>query len=344
MFPFFSIVLPVYDVAPYLRECLDSVLSQTFSDWEAICIDDGSADGSQAILDEYAAKDVRFRVTHQENAGVSEARNNGLVRAMGRYIVFVDGDDVLDKDWLEAFKRAIENTNADIIRAGLTFWRDNAVGESEEIYVCGDALKVYRGKNEILSWGVPEVLTNGYSVLNCIRSDLAKSVHFPAGVNVMEDCIYSANVMMRAETVATIPYCGYKYRMRHDSAIHKNTLSPHILSDLNKLFISVGGLWSDVADRILEKHLLAITGKDLGRFVFHKLVALGVANRKRAEDREYGFKQLAATIRNLIRIGAIQLNGIQVQERLAFWLFYRFNLWRCLVVLRWMKALSGSRY
>ena len=134
------------------------------------------------------------------------------------------------------------------------------------------------------------------------------------------------------------------YRLRQDSSIHKKTLSPHILSDLNKLFVSVGDLWREVADRITVKHLLKITGNALGRFVFHKLVALGVGNRKRVESREDGFKQLAATIRNLVRMGAIQFDGIQVQERLAFWLFYRFNSWRCLVLLRWMKGLFGYQY
>ena len=79
----FSIIIPVYNVAQYLRECLDSVLAQTFTDWEAICVDDGSTDGSGAILDEYAAKDWRFRVIHQDNAGVGFARNVALNVARG---------------------------------------------------------------------------------------------------------------------------------------------------------------------------------------------------------------------------------------------------------------------
>ena len=75
MTPFFSIIIPVYNVAPYLRECLDSVVAQTFTDWEAICVDDGSTDGSGAILDEYEAGDKRFRVIHQRNR--SEERRVG---------------------------------------------------------------------------------------------------------------------------------------------------------------------------------------------------------------------------------------------------------------------------
>lgn len=91
----FSIVIPVYNVASYLRECLDSVLAQTFTDWEAICVDDGSTDGSGSILDEYAVRDGRFRIIHQKNAGVSAARNAALDVAQGEWIWFVDADDMI---------------------------------------------------------------------------------------------------------------------------------------------------------------------------------------------------------------------------------------------------------
>lgn len=106
--PKFSIIIPVYNVAPYLRECLDSVLAQTFADWEAICVDDGSTDGSGAILDEYREKveargggGQRIVVLHQKNAGVSAARNAALDVAQGEWIMFLDGDDVLRKDALQ---------------------------------------------------------------------------------------------------------------------------------------------------------------------------------------------------------------------------------------------------
>ena len=116
MTPFFSIIIPVYNVAPYLRECLDSVLAQTFTDWEAICIDDGSTDGSGAILDEYAAKDRRFKVIHHPNAGVAASRNKAIDLAQGVYAMFMDSDDyypggdVFQKVWSEAAK-----SNTDII-------------------------------------------------------------------------------------------------------------------------------------------------------------------------------------------------------------------------------------
>ncbi len=98
--PFFSIIIPVYNVAPYLRECLDSILAQSFTDWECLCVDDGSTDESGAILDEYAKKDARFRVFHQENRGVSAARNLALDQMRGVWFWCVDGDDAIRVDAL----------------------------------------------------------------------------------------------------------------------------------------------------------------------------------------------------------------------------------------------------
>lgn len=93
---FLSIIIPVYNVEPYLRECLDSVAASPLDCWEAILIDDGSPDGCPQICDEYAARDNRFRIIHQENAGVAAARNAGLDAAKGEWIWFVDSDDVVD--------------------------------------------------------------------------------------------------------------------------------------------------------------------------------------------------------------------------------------------------------
>lgn len=90
-----SVIIPVYKVEPYLRQCVDSVLSQTYTDFEIILVDDGSPDGCPAICDEYAAKDSRVKVIHKENGGLSDARNAGIKVAKGEYIVFVDSDDML---------------------------------------------------------------------------------------------------------------------------------------------------------------------------------------------------------------------------------------------------------
>ena len=111
MNPLFSIIIPVYNVAPYLHECLDSVLNQTFGDWESICVDDGSKDDSGVILDKFADRDSRFRVVHKQNGGVSSARNVALDLAKGDWILFLDSDDLLRNDALLTLAKNTEIAN-----------------------------------------------------------------------------------------------------------------------------------------------------------------------------------------------------------------------------------------
>ena len=114
--PKVSIVIPVYNVEPYLRECLDSVKNQTLKEIEIICVDDGSPDNCGAILDEYAQNDKRFKVIHQENQGLSGARNTGLDNITGEYVIFLDSDDYLDLNACEELYKTAKSHNLDVLR------------------------------------------------------------------------------------------------------------------------------------------------------------------------------------------------------------------------------------
>lgn len=116
LYPKVSIIVPVYNTEKYLRRCLDSIAAQTFTDWECICVDDGSPDASGAICDEYAAKDSRFVVIHQENGGVSRARNAGLDAARGEWIAFVDSDDWIEPETFALAHEAAAAHNADLVQ------------------------------------------------------------------------------------------------------------------------------------------------------------------------------------------------------------------------------------
>ena len=103
-----SIIVPIYNVAPYLISCIDSILCQTFKDYELILVDDGSTDGSEKICDLYSQKDNRIRVIHQRNKGLSGARNTGIEMAIGKYIAFVDSDDYIHPLMYQTLISAIE--------------------------------------------------------------------------------------------------------------------------------------------------------------------------------------------------------------------------------------------
>ena len=121
--PEISVIIPVYKVEPYLYRCLDSVLSQTFSDYECIIVNDGSPDKCPLICDEYALKDNRFRVIHKKhNEGLPKARKSGLDTAKGEFIFHLDSDDWLESDAFELLYKKQQETNADIVQAGMNIF------------------------------------------------------------------------------------------------------------------------------------------------------------------------------------------------------------------------------
>lgn len=126
--PKVSIIVPVYNVAPYLRQCMDSIINQTYRNIEIICIDDGSTDKSGEILDEYAATDDRVHVVHQENRGLSAARNAGFLRAAGTYVMYLDSDD-----WINWDTCAIAVDLATKYNAELVFWPYIRAYENKEL-------------------------------------------------------------------------------------------------------------------------------------------------------------------------------------------------------------------
>ena len=123
--PIISIIVPIYNRGKWLPNCLDSISSQTFKDWECILINDGSTDNSLKIAQEYAANDPRFIVFSQENQGVSAARNLGLDHAQGKWLAFVDSDDEIAPDYLEILYKLGEDNNADLVNASIEFVYDN---------------------------------------------------------------------------------------------------------------------------------------------------------------------------------------------------------------------------
>ena len=219
MFPFFSIIIPVYNVAPYLRECLDSVRAQTFADWEALCVDDGSTDGSGAILDEYATRDRRFRVIHQPNGGVSAARNAALDVTRGEWVCFLDADDKVESHWLEDIAQGAKNhPGVDWIR---TSYRDWFEGREPEPFPEGSPhRRIEKTHTDIASVVWRQMASAGFIVLNVCRKDTIGDLRFDTSIWFAEDACFAADYMHRAKLLLTIPNDSYRYRMRGNSATH----------------------------------------------------------------------------------------------------------------------------
>lgn len=148
MSPTVSVIVPVYNVEPYLRQCLDSLAGQTFSDMEVILVDDGSTDACGRICDKYADADARFRVIHKENGGLVSARKAGLSEATGTYATYVDSDDFVEPDLIEACVSVIMEADADVLLHG--YLRDDQTeripmrNNMEDGVYEGDALDAFR--------------------------------------------------------------------------------------------------------------------------------------------------------------------------------------------------------
>lgn len=211
----FSIIIPVYNVAPYLRECLDSVLAQTYADWEAICVDDGSTDGSGAILDEYerelenqvGAGDRRIKVIHQQNQGVSAARNKGIEEAKGEWILFLDGDDVWHPDTLRICSEMIKlgGEKTDIVN----FARIKFPQNEQPKWPC---LKRDYRMRELENGIVGEDLRYSFCTF-AYRRDVACAERFSAYV-VGEDLLYRAKCLNRAKRIVSTDNALFAYRTR----------------------------------------------------------------------------------------------------------------------------------
>ncbi len=215
--PYFSIIVPVYNVAPYLRKALDSVVAQTFTDWECLCVDDGSTDGSGAILDEYAARDKRFRVFHKENGGVSSARNVGLDHAKGDWLCFLDADDALHPKLLGRLAPLTHvDDEYDLIEYNYKRGVQSAFTEqdcnSTETYVID------------LAEGLPQQGHDRGFGGKIYRFSIGESLRFQP-YTVGEDLLYAAEWLCISRKILVTTMNAYWYRVRIGSATQTpNTL------------------------------------------------------------------------------------------------------------------------
>lgn len=223
MKPKISIIIPVYNAEKYLRECLDSVLAQTFTDFEVLLINDGSTDNSGQICDAYALQDTRIKVFHQENGGVSSARNLGLDNAKGEWITFVDSDDYLGDNYFYFLKLIPED--ADFVLLNIT--RDikgevkSLVNFKENTYSKEDFLLKYPlYPNFPGPWG------------KFFRLDIIKSneVVFDEKLSFGEDALFNLTYLKFAKVIVTANYSNYYYR-DVEGGLSKAVLDYH--SELN---------------------------------------------------------------------------------------------------------------
>lgn len=199
MKPKISVIIPVYNTGKYLARCLDSVLGQTFTDFEVICINDGSTDNSGEILAQYAKTDKRIKIINQTNSGLSATRNVGIKHASGKYISFIDSDDWIDIEYYEHLVYLIEQNNADIAVAGMRTVRHGEISDSQT--------------PDLITTSFAEKLNNipNGSVCNKLfKLNLFDNIKFPCG-RYYEDNIVLIQTMFASNVVIFSNYVSYYY-------------------------------------------------------------------------------------------------------------------------------------
>lgn len=210
-----SVIIPVYNSEKYLRQCLDSVLAQTFCDLEVIVVNDGSTDSSPAICDEYARRDVRMRVIHRSNGGLSAARNSGIDAATGEWYTFVDSDDSISPESIEKLMLAASQTGADIA-CSMPAYDMRAIGKGSQKITVLDA-------DDAIRRTLHQTLETTNSVCGKIyRSEIFDGLRFTPGL-WYEDLDIFYRLYARSRRIAFVNRRLYFYRQHNDSFTRKWT-------------------------------------------------------------------------------------------------------------------------
>lgn len=216
-----SVVVPVYNVEKYLCECVDSVIAQSFGEWELLLIDDGSSDRSGVICDEYAAKDARIRVIHKENEGVGRARNTGLLAAAGEYVTFIDSDDWIERDMLRDLYDSITAAQADCAACGLRYFYEDGCGDQSYVPPKGafdpqhefDAWYCAFDENFIFSAQVAKL----YRTAILKQGDVLQEEQF----SILEDGMFVTDALLQCRRVSCCDTAPYHYRQTANMSLIK---------------------------------------------------------------------------------------------------------------------------
>lgn len=238
-----SVIVPIYKVEDYLKQCVDSILNQSYKNLEVILVDDGSPDNSGKIADEYAKIDNRVVVIHKENGGLSDARNCGILKATGEYIMFIDSDDFLPVDACSCLEKEITARNADYVVANYINCNEDGTLWEKPIF---NIEKYKNFKLEIKDYKDSFFIMNS-SACNKIfrRSFIEKNeLRFVVGVPA-EDAIFTMTCFIKSTNVYYIPNIVYYYRQRNSASSISTSCNTKYFNGISKSYKIIYDLFRD---------------------------------------------------------------------------------------------------
>lgn len=235
-----SIIIPVYNAERYLRQCLDSMLSQSLKDIEVICVDDGSTDGSHEIIYQYVRQDNRFKVIHKENGGLVSARKAGIALASGQYIGYVDSDDWIDPTMYQVLYQTAVQNQADMVSSGY-FFEGNYVtehydGVAEGLY--DESRMAYLRENAIYNPATEDVGLRGSLCCKLFRTELFRTVQQEISdkLTFSEDKICVLSFVLQCSRVYVLKQAFYHYIVHPSSMVH--SADTNYLTNVNEVYQS----------------------------------------------------------------------------------------------------------
>ncbi|MEG1003857.1 MAG: glycosyltransferase family 2 protein [Clostridium sp.] len=266
-----SVVIPVFNCEKYINRCLDSVLEQTYNNIEIILVNDGSKDKSSTLISEYVKTDSRIKLINQRNTGPSEARNNGISKCSGEYIVFLDADDYIDKKYIELLLKKILECNCDIVACGYNEITNRGTQQFNEFYfheeeIAKDIFSTYvcKGIGGTL-WG--KIFRRDIIYTNNIKMD--------SNIFMCEDLLFNLEYCYYANSFRAIKECLYYYNRENESSITKNININYLVNNINvskkieywleKIFINKSLIDELIVERIygMIKALIINGGNDV---------------------------------------------------------------------------------
>lgn len=252
--PRLSVIIPIYKAESFLNRCVDSVIIQTFSDFELLLIDDGSPDSSGLLCDEYSLRDHRVRVFHKKNGGVSSARNLGLDNAVGDYITFVDSDDWLETDCYLKLFSIIDNYELDVLQFS---YREVYASHNKEIVSNIDGLVI---EDVIKSGSFRGSVWSGIFKRSVISKD---NIRFNPLMKFAEDQLFVYDVLRNSRTYRCIPEVLYNYFQNQGSALHNPKYSDLLYSSqILSEYASKYPFFSEKCDEIICYHITLMMKSD----------------------------------------------------------------------------------
>ena len=278
-----SIIVPVYNTQAYIERCFDSILAQTYPDFEVICVDDGSTDDSGKLCEVYQEKDDRIQVHHIENHGVSYARNYGLSLITGNWFCFVDSDDWIEPNYLQRMYELAIEKQCYVVACGIDQTCKFCAGineDTEQLFVFDSSRKCVR--NFICTGNT----MHGLVWNKLYNRQMFADIRFDEQLKVNEDCMYSYEIMSRCERACLTTKQLYHWYIRPDSACHKRAEKADFraANAFLMLYDKLQGEGMDEAQRILRKNYISSVVQVLLYAKYRKKDAEVVLAKKRCKE------------------------------------------------------------